>query len=482
MEDKKLKQIISGNKHTAYGERHAFCEIKSIADYQRKAPLTTYEDYLPYIRRIKNGEQNILTKEPVLLLEPSSGSVSAKKLIPYTKGLKREFSSAIARWLLDLNRHFPRLKYGQAYFSITPQAPITEGAVGLSNDKIMGSSNKANAGAGSKVNVGFHDDDEYIGGPLGRFIASKLCVPPGRVKAIEDMEEFWNTTIGYIKHAKNLRLVSVWNPTLLLLMLEKAGMPAKELFPDLEVISCWADGNSAPYAAKLQKAFPGAYIQPKGLLATEGVMTIPLEGVGKRLTNSHFFEFIGKDGDVRLKNQLDAGEEYEIVLTTSGGLYRYNIGDIVRYNGNMCFDFVGKSANISDYFGEKLNEAHVRRAIASAGAGAGEGAGAGAGAGARAGAGEGAGTCEGGFRLLAPCGDRYVLYTETYADADAIDGALRENFHYDYCRRLGQLRKAEVAVVKDGDRQYMENCVRFGMRLGDVKPTCLSNRQGWVFK
>jgi hypothetical protein len=266
------------------------------------------------------------------------------------------------------------------------------------------------------------------------------------------MDEFWNTTINYIKQAKDLKLVSIWNPTFLLIMLEKANLLGKELSPHLEVISCWADGNSAIYAAQLQKAFPDVYIQPKGLLATEGIMTIPIEGAGKRLTNSHFFEFIDKHNDVRLKHQLDAGDEYEIVLTTSGGFYRYRIGDIVRYNGNQCFDFIGKTGNISDYFGEKLNEMHVRSVVSN-----------------------------NGFSMLVPNQDRYVLYTETEADANTLDAALRENFHYDYCRKLGQLKEVKVVVVQNGNQQYIDNCVRFGMRLGDIKPTYLSNRQGWVF-
>ena len=181
-------------------------------------------------------------------------------------------------------------------------------------------------------------------------------------------------------------------------------------------------------------------------------MTIPIEGAGKRLTASHFFEFIDKHNDVRLKDQLDAGGEYEIVLTTSGGLYRYRIGDIVRYNGNGCFDFIGKAGNVSDYFGEKLNEMHVRQVVPAHG-----------------------------FCLLVPNQDRYVLYTETAVDANAIDTALRENFHYDYCRKLGQLKAVRVVVIQNGAQQYIDNCVRFGIRLGDIKPTCLSNRQGWVF-
>jgi len=428
LENRKLAKIISKNKHTAYGMRYAFCDIKNIADFQNKVPVTTYDDYIPYIEKIKNGEQNILTKEPVLLLEPSSGSTSAKKLIPYTKSLKREFSSAIGKWLWDLNKNFPRLKYGQVYFSITPQA--------VQNDGI----------------IGFNRDDEYIGGILGRMIANKFCVP-NSVKSIPDIEAFWLATVNHIKCAKNLRLVSIWNPTFLLIMLEKAQMTAKELFPNLEVISCWTDGNSKPLAEKLQKEFPGVYIQPKGLLATEAIMTVPLEGVGKQLTNSHFFEFIDKNGDVRLKNDLEIGGEYEIMITTSGGFYRYKMGDIVRYNGNDCFDFMGRNSNVSDYFGEKLNEIHVRGVIAGTG-----------------------------FRLLVPNENKYILYTETDVDINKIDEMLRKNFHYDYCRKLGQLERVELVKIQNGEQQYIDNCLRFGMRLGDIKPVYLSNKQGWVFK
>ncbi len=428
MEDRKLAKIILNNQHTVYGRRYGFFNVKSIADFQKNVPITTYEDYLPYIEKIKNGGQNILTKEPVLLLEPSSGSTSARKLIPYTKGLKKEFSSAIFKWLWDLNKNFPCLKYGQMYFSITPQATQNNGI------------------------IGFNSDEEYIGGILGKLIAKKICVP-NKVKSITDMDEFWNVTADYIKRAKNLRFVSVWNPTFLMIMLEKAKMTAKELFPNLEVISCWADGNSEPYAKKLQKTFPNVYIQPKGLLATEGIMTIPIEGMGKRLTDAHFFEFIDKNGDIRLRDDLEVGEEYQIILTTSGGLYRYNIGDIVCYKGNACLDFICKSGNVSDYFGEKLNEVHVRKVIAG-----------------------------NGFRLLVPDENNYILYTESEVNMDKIDLELRENFHYDYCRKLGQLKKPVQIIVKNGEQQYIENCLRFGMRLGDIKPAYLSNRKGWIFK
>jgi hypothetical protein len=427
LKNERFLKIVRNNRHTVYGEKHFFSEINSLSDFQSKVPITTYDDYLPFIESIKNGEDNILTAEKVLLLEPSSGSTSAKKLIPYTRGLKREFSSAIAKWLWDLNKHFPRLKWGQMYFSITPQKPAQNGI------------------------VGFAGDDEYIGGLTGKWIVKKFTVP-NSVKNITDMDEFWDTTINYIRNAKNLRFVSIWNPTFLLIMLEKAHKSGKELFPDLEVISCWADGNSEIPAKNLQKAFPNVYIQPKGLLATEGIMTIPIEGAGKRLTDSHFFEFRAENGEILTRDNLEKGNNYDIILTTSGGLYRYDIGDIVRYKGDYCFDFVGKRSNISDFYGEKLNENHVRDILQ-----------------------------DGCFKLLVPGENEYILYSENLIDIENIENRLRENFHYDYCRKLGQLRKIKLVIIKNGEKQYIENCLRFGMRLGDIKPTYLSNKRGWIF-
>ena len=94
----KLFKIIKNNEETEYGSRFKFSSLDSVLKYQQMVPLTTYEDYDPYIEKIKNGQGNILTKEKVLLLEPTSGSTSASKYIPYTNSLKREFQNALKPW------------------------------------------------------------------------------------------------------------------------------------------------------------------------------------------------------------------------------------------------------------------------------------------------------------------------------------------------------------------------------------------------
>ena len=96
------------------------------------------------------------------------------------------------------------------------------------------------------------------------------------------------------------------------------------------------------------------------------------------------------------------------------------------------------------------------------------------------------------FLMLAPETDRYVLYIRSeqllngFNDKvpdkleDKIDEKLRANFHYDYCRRLGQLKSIRVfQTTGRPEREYLEECVKRGQRLGDIKPVALHLQGGW---
>jgi hypothetical protein len=72
--------------------------------------VSVYEDYLPYVDRLIQGEGRQLTLDRVTLLEPTSGSSSASKLIPYTKALQREFMAGVKPWLADLYNVYPKIK------------------------------------------------------------------------------------------------------------------------------------------------------------------------------------------------------------------------------------------------------------------------------------------------------------------------------------------------------------------------------------
>lgn len=485
-----LRQYLNANKETEYGRECQFDKIKSASQYQKNVPLTTCDDYAEYIQRIGDGEVSLLTAEPVRMFELSSGSTSASKLIPYTNTLKSEFQRGIAPWIYNLYTNISDLQHGPAYWSVTP---LVDG--------------KRFTLAG--IPIGFESDSAYLG-LFGRWLVDSVMAVPNAVKNISDMDTFRYVTLLCLLRQPNLRLISVWNPTFLTLLLDplsawwdsllddiahgtiskqdvelrfapdlklaralKACSPSepKSLWRNLRLISCWADGASAPYARRLEEMFPHARLQGKGLLATEAFVSVPIVGVeGSVLSvNSHFFEFADDAGDVHLAHQIQKGKTYSVVITTGGGLYRYQLHDVVEVVGQWeeipCVRFVGKADHISDWFGEKLeerfvanvlNEVFTRRHIPQA------------------------------FAMLAPDdmnGFRYVLYLESETHVDGLDkdldSALRANFHYDYCRKLGQLELVEIVHVVNGVENYLKACRVRGQKLGNIKPSVLQKTTGW---
>ena len=472
-----LKRYLRANQTSEYGQRHGFADIHTAGQYQQRAPLTSYDDYAAEIARIGAGSPRILTADPVRMFELSSGSTAASKLIPYTDALKTEFQRGLAPWIYDLYSHIPDLQRGPAYWSITP---LTDGQRFTSGG----------------IPIGFEADSAYLG-PLGKWLLESVLAVPNSVKIL-DAENFRRQTLLHLLRQPSLRLISVWNPTFLTLLLEslkqnwdellneiaqtnperasalKAASPLEPqaLWPKLRLISCWDDGPAASYARQLQALFPHVTLQGKGLLATEAFVSFPLVGVeGAVLAiHSHFFEFISEAGEALLAHQLQKGQSYSVVVTTGGGLYRYQLHDVVEVVGFWrqipCIRFVGKADHISDWFGEKLDERFVANTLTKVFANFG---------------------MSPTFAMLAPETDGafcYALYLESDPApemlAKTIDDTLRENFHYDYCRKLGQIGPLRVIQVKHGAQTYLAACLARGQKLGNIKPGVLQKTSGWA--
>ncbi len=458
-----LFDMLRKNADTAYGKRYGFSKIQSYADFSARVPLTTYEDYAAYIYNIENGGKGILTAEPVILLEPTSGSSGGRKLIPYTATLKAQFQAGIRPWLCDLYTKIPGLGDGKSYWSVTP---VTQG--------------KEFSHGG--IPIGFEEDTAYFGRLEGKLMREIMAVS-GNVKFAGSMEQFWHDTAVQLLTCGKLTMISVWNPTFLTLLCDYIRDNAAELarvlpiesrrlyfakvghfervFPDLKLISCWADGSAADLIPSVRERFPSVMLQPKGLLATECFTSYPLIGEdGSRLCiDAHFFEFRRlSDGEILTADRLSPGE-YELIVTTGGGFYRYCIGDIVeilqtRRDAPPRLRFLRRTGITSDLCGEKLTEEFVRGVCKQ--------------------------LCGTAFCLLAPEGLGYTLYTTAELDARALDDALCESYHYNYCRDLGQLRQAQVVrVTGDPQKAYLDRLTADGMRLGDIKPAYLSKKSGW---
>ncbi len=484
-QERVLRGILRRNESSTFGRRHGFSAIRSARDYQTRVPLSDYSDYRADVAGIAAGESQVLTCERVRLFEPTSGSSSAAKWIPYTASLRHEFQRGIRAWVANLFLHDPELLHGPGYWSVSPAQASQETTP-------------------SGIPVGFADDSEYVGGLQQRLVRSVMAVPSS-VRHSRTMDEFWYATLSHLVRRPDLRLISVWNPSFLTQLADQlsrhvdrlldeepnlrpslgartAAERHARLWPRLRMISCWADGNSGPAARTLAALFPQAHVRAKGLIATEGFVSFPWEGCDGAVlaVRSHFLEFLPTDSAGRpdatrpcLADELEPGQGYAVVLTTGGGLYRYQLGDVVTVLGRMhqcpLVRFAGRN-EVADWCGEKLHEVQAARIIESAFT---------------------ARRLTPSFAMLAcdTSGDvpHYVLYVEAAASEDdlggiaaAIDCALGENFHYRYARRLGQLGPLRAFAARNAEASYLAACMARGQRAGDVKQVALDRRDGWT--
>ncbi len=266
----------------------------------------------------------------------------------------------------------------------------------------------------------------------------------------------------------------------------------KNIWPNLTLISCWTSAYAKTYLSDIMQYFPGVAIQGKGLLATEGIISFPLVGKNGYVLSaqSHFYEFIEYKNEetsnnnnikIKLASELEIGKTYSVVITTGGGFYRYQLHDLIQVTGfiDSCpiVDFVGKEGNISDYFGEKLNENHVHEILTRIFVKY---------------------KLNPSFYMMAPEKNLkdeyyYVLYIEPNIEEQyytkklcvglkkEIEEDLMKNYHYKYSRHLNQLHSFTIFLIAPGNgiSTYLNVCKSHGQRVGNIKPVILHKRTGW---
>ncbi|NCB38860.1 MAG: hypothetical protein EOM80_08830, partial [Erysipelotrichia bacterium] len=386
-----LREILSKAQHTEYGKKNGFAGIRSIDDFRSRVPVNDYDDLQPWINKIADGNQQILTDDPVIMFEETSGTTGGTRLIPYTSGLQRSFNRALHPWLLDLHLHIGNLWGGPAYWVVTPKTGTL----------------KKTAGG---VPIGFAADSDYFG-KWAKPLIKAITVVPEEAALIGNLEAWRYLTVLHLVRNDNLRLISLWNPTFFTALIKSIGewseslaadlangngakaMPerayllkkavkaldakqysefARILWPRMALISTWTEAEAASGAEQLHSFFPEARFQTKGLLATEGAVTLPMFGATAPVlaARSSFFEFEeGEEGcgKIKLADELVPGGKYRVIMTTFGGLYRYRLHDVVEMRGwwrNLpALIFCGKEPMVSDLCGEKLNAAHIKKII-----------------------------------------------------------------------------------------------------------------------
>jgi hypothetical protein len=474
-----LANLINGLAQTEYGRAFQINANDDYAMFRAKAPLVGYDDLRDWIERQQREEGRVMVAEPVLFYEKTSGSSGPAKYIPYTRALRRSFNRMFAAWLYDLLARGPRLVTGKTFISISP-------AFRDEHETPRG------------VRIGLDTDTEYLNAGMQRLL-KRFSVVPASIKQLNDPADFKRVLAAMLLAESNLEVVSIWNPSLLEVILDsieanretliddlqrglvtcgklefrfarasrdrldhlqQSSIDWPRVWPRLKLISCWTSAHASQSALRITKRFPGVYLQGKGLLATEAPMTIPLiEANGfVPLPGEVFYEFIDERGNLSRLHELESGREYEIVITQQGGLARYRIGDLVRvtrdYQSTPCLEFIGRSDAVCDLVGEKLNESFVQECLSKL-------------------------LQPSRFQTLLPVmtergRSQYVLVVDELSiDANSLatqlDAALCAAFHYRNARLLGQLDAVRVRVTANARDMYFDYFTGKGMKWGDIK-------------
>ncbi len=459
------------------GKLWQFADIASVADFQTRCPINTYETLAPEILTSADAFTSPLFSEPVLAFEVTGGSQSGGRLIPYNESLLKDFRLALFAWFADVIEAYD-LKDGTIFWPISPP--------------VAGRCNVLDG-----VPVGMGSDAAYFGDEVAALFAEILAVPFDL--STSSLEAWQAETCKALLKAEDLTLVSVWSPTFFTELLKyfkqhrwallsaveselsiehasrlRDACLSKEpdwrlIWPRLKLISSWCDGPAATFALELQRSFPHVGFQGKGLLATEAVMSIPIAAAKDPVLvpSSCFYEFRDESGEILLAENVKAGASYDLLITTRGGLYRYDIGDLILIKGffgtTPMVRFLGRSGT-SDLCGEKLSEYFVGACLAKLP----------------------------GYALLAARQDPDDLGYDLIADESwcqdileekilsDFEQSLRKNPQYDLARGLGQLKPLTIRKIPDLIGSFQKSQMQQGRRLGDIKPPVLVRDQGWL--
>jgi hypothetical protein len=431
----RVRRMLETHADTAFGRHFDFGSIHCPEDFRKAVPPMDYEDHRHWIERAAGGETGVLACDQITGFERTSGSTSQGKWIPLTAGLRQEFAHGMAGWLGAWKRRCPAVFNGRAYWAISPPGMMPETTSG-------------------GLPVGMTGDAAYFPDEIGEKLERWMVIPElsGAADAVFD------ETAAALLGAPDLSLVSVWSPTFLLgidsaLRRMRGDFIWRDLWPKLALVSCWADGASAPWIPRLMERLGGIPIEGKGLLATEGITSIPdaTDGMPRLATECHWHEFISGDGVDIPVSRLRRDGIYQVLLTTGGGLYRYRSGDLVRVTGMGAdglprLQFIGRSGVMSDLVGEKLHENQVIEAMAGCG-----------------------------FMVADPGRPGYDMWLEDTAVAGTVEAVLRCNVYLDQAMNLRQLAAFRVRALPENWMVRLASGIAAhrGCRMGDVKPCAL---------
>lgn len=356
-----FESLVQKGAQTEFGKLHHFDKIENYKDFQ-KVPLQFYENIQPWIDRAMNGEHGVLWPTDTKWFAKSSGTTNAKsKLIPVSKESLEECHYKGGKDLLAMyyNNHPNRKLYNGKHLIIGGSAQINH----LSADSYFG-----DLSAIIVKNLPWWAE-------IRRTPSREIALMSEWQEKIELMAESTIKQDVYI-----IAGVPSWTMVLANKVLEISGKSnLKEVWPNLELFM-HGGVNFEPYREQFKRLIPDPnmnYVETYN--ASEGFFGIQdqvnSDEMLLMLDYGVFFEFIPMssfDGvnskEVLSIEDVELNENYAIVISTNGGLWRYIMGDTIRFTSQTPYRFkiTGRTKSFINSFGEEVIVENTEIAVAEA--------------------------------------------------------------------------------------------------------------------
>jgi hypothetical protein len=358
-----LTQLIEAGRDTEWGRKYGYADFRSYETFRQRVPISTYEEMVPYIERMMQGEQQVLWNSPISWFSKSSGTTNARsKFIPVSKEALEQCHMMGGKDMISLLIHNK------------PDTKIFEGK-GLSIGGSL-SSDTMN----SRMLMG--DVSAVVMKNLPIW-AQMIRTPSLDVALMGD----WDQKIEKMaletsqENVTSILGVPTWTLVLIEKILEITGKKSiLEVWPNFEFLVHGAVAFG-PYRDLFQThVFPSSevrfleiYNASEGFFGIQDDLNCPNEML-LMLDYGIFYEFIpmGETGEemdsIVPLEQVELGVNYAVVITTNSGLWRYKIGDTVRFTSVNPYRVTisGRTKHFINAFGEELIIENAERAVAVA--------------------------------------------------------------------------------------------------------------------
>jgi len=355
-QDKIFKKLIAKAKDTSFGKDHNFSEIKTYSDFKNQIPVRDYEALRPYVDRIVKGEEDVLWKGKPIYFAKTSGTTSGSKYIPITKESMPTHIEAARNAILMYINETGNTAFVDSKMIFLQGSPTLEEKNGIKLGRLSG--------------IVAHYVPKYL---------QKNRMPSYTTNCIED----WETKVDAIveeTYQEDMGIISgipSWVQMYFERLMVKTGKNVGDIFKNFNLF-IYGGVNFEPYRAKFQNLIGRSVDSIELYPASEGFFAFQdkqnEKGMLLQLNSGIFYEFIETEHffetdpkRISIKD-VELGVNYVMIISTTAGLWAYNIGDTVEFTSLQPYRIIvsGRIKHFTSAFGEHVIGKEVEQAIKEA--------------------------------------------------------------------------------------------------------------------